>query len=138
MRVLIFVFAMIVIAAPVQAEPRNVVHCGAPISSSMDTTPAYDRCDIHARRIGYQQESKALRAKIDERRDNYAVPRAEAIASYDQWIDSLYIVPEEDEDAKEDRPAEEPIETAVEQPDKPLSKTDQLNAEQLAKILGNP
>ena len=87
MRLFILLSLMIFTAAP--AIAADVVPCGQPVPSGMNTTVSENYCDIHQRRIDYYREDKKFKAELKERQENYNAPRAQAMEKYRQAIEEL-------------------------------------------------
>ncbi len=76
-------------AAPALAE-GDLVACGTPVSTDLNTTAVRDFCDIYTRQLAYNDEHKHLTSQLKERQKNYAAPREEAYKNYLKDRDRLW------------------------------------------------
>ncbi len=91
---------------PGRAQEGKVVSCGTPDDVVVDIDPAYDYCDIHARRQAYQDKHRKYRESLDERRINYEAPRSQAIQAYNEARDALFDEEEEEPENKDSESGE--------------------------------
>lgn len=91
MRILISLFALILLFTTSPAFAGEPVFCGQPEDVNISTEGG-DFCDIHSRRIAYRREAIKLKGQMQERAKNFAAPRQ---AAYEQYLKDLEALDEE-------------------------------------------
>ena len=62
--------------------------CGVPDPAALDTE-ATPHCDIYQRQLSYREEALKLEALMEERQENFAAPRREALKRYEEDMKAL-------------------------------------------------
>ena len=88
MRYILFALAFLVIASPAFAQGQ-VVFCGYPEEPDMETEIADNYCDIYQRQMAYGESDQRFKEQIEQRRENYNAPRAQAIQRYKTDMEAL-------------------------------------------------
>lgn len=63
-----------------------MVDPGPPQDQHVDTDPGEPYYNIHSRRFDYREQEKQYRSELEERRANFAAPRAQALQSYNERL----------------------------------------------------
>lgn len=101
MRTLLFLIALLLVS-PAFAQTGQVVQCGVPADVTLETDPGKDYCDIHTRAATYREKDRAYREQIEERRRNYAAPRAQALQAYqDRQVSGTVSSPPPEDDTSD-------------------------------------
>lgn len=78
---------LLLFSAPAMAG--DVVSCGTPVDSDMETAVTENYCDIHQRRIDYYKSDKEFKSQLKERQQNYQAPHEQSLANYRASMESL-------------------------------------------------
>ncbi len=87
MRLFIFFSLLILFTTPAMAG--EVVSCGAPVDSDMETAVTENYCDIHQRRIDYYKSDKEFKSLLEARQESYNAPRQQSIDNYRASVEAL-------------------------------------------------
>ena len=85
--ILLSSLALIALSIPA-AHAQTSEFCGVPAPADLDTQ-AEPHCDIYQRQLSYREEALKLEALMEERQDNFAAPRREALERYEADIKAL-------------------------------------------------
>lgn len=87
MRILLISLLLIGTSTIVHAQDTSEF-CGLPEPAELNTA-AQPHCDIYQRQFAYREEALKLRELMEERQENYARPRREAIERYEKDLEEL-------------------------------------------------
>ncbi len=66
----------------------NAENCGVPKGFVLGTETV-GHCDIYQRQLAYREESLEMKRIMEERQENFAEPRREAIKQYEADLEAL-------------------------------------------------
>jgi hypothetical protein len=88
MRIFLFIALIMIPFIPAFAQGM-VAECGAPRTEHADTENVADYCDIHSRRLAYEEDQKKFHDELRTRQKNFTAPRTEAYNNYLKNLDAL-------------------------------------------------
>ncbi len=86
---LLTVLLALTFSANAQAA-NEVVHCGTPVDTHINTDPGFIYCNIYDRQIAYREKRLDLMRQLKERQANFAAPGLETYRKYKQDIEELH------------------------------------------------
>ncbi len=90
----LFILSLLVVIPLLPAHAGEPYECGVPLVTGEDPDARMPeetggRCDIHDRRFTYREEALKMKELIKKRQENYAAPKRQIKAQYEERLEAL-------------------------------------------------